>query len=97
MSAATYTIRYRSALHPDNVRLIVEDTAGKHFLFTCRPDHCTLHPLPDDEANEPSLDRLGWHPIAESAPLTFDALRSLMTGALFTHQLPPALEQAAPQ
>lgn len=96
MSAAAYTVRYRSALHPDSVRLIVEDATGKHHLFTCRPDHCSLHPLPAEDLHATNLARLGWHPIAESAALSLDALRSLMTGALFTHHLPPALEPSAP-
>ncbi len=96
MSAATYTIRYRSALHPDSVRLIVEDVSGGYYLFTCRPDHCSLHPMPVEERNEADLTRLGWHPVSGAGPLSFDTLRSLMTGALITHHLPPLLDRPIP-
>ena len=91
MSAATYTIRYRSALHPDSVRLIHEDASGTYHLFTCRPDHCSLTPMNDEEIREGSMTRLGWQPVPAAAPYTLAALRSLMTGALLTHQLPPSL------
>lgn len=92
MSAATYTIRYRSALHPDTVRLIVEDASGRYHLFTCRPDHCSLTPVNDEEVREGSLARLGWQPVPAAAPYPLAALRSLMTGALSTHHLPPSLD-----
>ena len=91
-----YTIRYRSALHPDSVRLIVEDASGKYHLFNCRPDHCDLIPMHDEDLRAGNLARLGWHPVPEGAPLSFDALRSLMTGALFTQHLPPSLERPVP-
>jgi hypothetical protein len=95
MSAAYFTIRYRSALHPDSVTLIVEDSAGDHFTLNCHPDHCRLTPLNDFEQMMPTLHHLGWHRVPEVAPYPLDALRSLMTGALATHHLPPFLEGAA--
>jgi hypothetical protein len=92
MSAATYTIHYRSALHPDSMRLVVEDVSGEYHLFTCHPDHCSLHPMPAEERNKADLLRLGWHPVSGAVPLSFDTLRSLITGALITHHLPPLLD-----
>ncbi len=91
MSASAFTVRYRSALHPDSVTLIVEDRAGSPYFFHCRPDHCHLIPLREDERHAPTLQRLGWAAVPEVAPYPLDALRSLMTGALATHRLPPAL------
>lgn len=93
MSAATYTIHYRSALHPDSVRLVVEDPSGEYYLFTCRPDHCGLRPMPAEERNEADLLRLGWQPISGAVPLSFDTLRTLMTGALISHRLPPIIDR----
>jgi hypothetical protein len=92
---AMYTIRYRSALHPDSVRLIVEDASGEYHLFNCHPDHCSLNPMRGEDLRADSLTRLGWQPVPEAAPYPLDALRSLMTGALFTHHFPPALEPPA--
>jgi hypothetical protein len=91
-----YTIRYRSALHPDSVRLIVEDASGAFHLFNCHPDHCSLIAMSGEDMQVERLARLGWQRVPEAAPYSLDALRSLMTGALFTHHLPPALKQAAP-
>ena len=77
-----YTIRYRSALHPDSVRLIVEDASGAYHLFNCHPDHCSLITMPDEDAQAESLARLGWQRVPETAPYSLDALRGLMTGLL---------------
>ena len=95
MTTASYTIRYRSALHRDSVRLIVEDPAGTPHLFTCHPDHCSLTPLGDEALHEAALVPLGWHPVPPADPYSLDALRSLLTGALLTHHLPPSLARAA--
>lgn len=92
MATATYTIRYRSALHHDSVRLIVEDAAGKRQVFSCHPDHCSLKPLEDGELGVDDLARLGWVPVPRVAPYSLEALRSLMTGALLAHHLPPVLD-----
>lgn len=95
MSAGYFTIRYRSALHPDSVTLIVEDPAGDHFMLNCHPDHCRLTPMDDFERLTPELHRLGWQRVPEVAPYPIDALRSLMTGALATHHFPPFLTGTA--
>lgn len=95
MSAAYFTVRYRSALHPGSVTLIVEDPSGDHFMFNCHPDHCRLTRMDDIERLTPTLLRLGWQRVPEVAPYPLDALRTLMTGALATHHLPPFLANAA--
>ncbi len=95
MSAATYTIRYRSALHADSVTLIVADAAGGLHTLSCRPDHCRLMPMNATDSPTPDLLGMGWRRVPEAAPYTLEALRSLMTGALFTHHLPPLLDQPA--
>ena len=95
MSAAYFTIRYRSALHPDSVTLIVEDHSGDHFMLNCHPDHCRLTPMDNIEQLSTTLQHLGWRRVPEVAPYPLDALRTLMTGALATHHLPPFLTDAA--
>lgn len=98
LSAASFAIRYRSALHPDSVTLIVEDPTGGHFILSCRPDHCRLTPLNDIDPLAPTLLHLGWQPVPDVARYPLAALRSLMTGAINTHHLPPflALPHATP-
>lgn len=95
MSAAYFTVRYRSALHPGSVTLIVEDPSGEHFTLNCHPDHCRLTPMAEIERLAPALLHLGWQRVAEVAPYPLDALRTLMTGALATHRLPPFLADPA--
>lgn len=95
MSAAYFTIRYRSALHPDSVTLIVEDESGDQYMYSCHPDHCRLTPLKETDLLGSDLPRLGWQRVPEVAPYPLEALRSLMTGALATHQLPPLLVSAS--
>jgi len=97
MTAASYTIRYRSALHHDSVTLIVEDQGGSYSLFSCRPDHCHLLPMSDAERQPATLLRLGWHPVPVVAPYSLDALRVLMSGALMVHQLPPSFDASIGQ
>lgn len=91
MSAGYYTIRYRSDLHHDSVTLIVEDESGVQYVYNCHPDHCRLIPLAETDLSGADLVRLGWQCVPEVAPYPLEALRSLMTGALATHQLPPLL------
>jgi hypothetical protein len=96
MSEVLYTIRYRSALYPDSVRLIVEDAAGKYYLFACNPDNCSLLPMTDTERPKSNFSELGWFLVPQIQCYTLDALRGLMAGALFTHHLPPALTAVSP-
>lgn len=95
MSAAYFTIRYRSALHPDSVTLIVEDPAGDHFMLSCHPDHCRLTPMENAKQLPTALHQLGWQRVPEVAPYPLDALRTMMTGALATHHFPPFLTETA--
>ena len=91
MSTPLYTIRYRGTLHPDSLTLIVESEVGKHYLFHCRPDHCHLTPLDSSELAHPALSWPGWQRVTPIGPYPLDALRSLATGAINTHHLPPLL------
>jgi hypothetical protein len=91
MASPLFTIRYRGTLHPDSLTLIVESEAGGHYLFHCRPDHCQLTPLDETELAHPALSWPGWQRVAPVGSYPLDALRSLATGAIHTHHLPPAL------
>ena len=95
MSATFYTIRYRSALHHDHARLIIEDETGKRFLFTCHSDACTMLPLLDEFVSERDFARLGWYRVPHGGRYSLDALRALLKGAVLTRQCPPALAGAA--
>jgi hypothetical protein len=96
MSEMLYTIRYRSTLYPDSVRLIVEDEAGKYHLFSCNSDNCSVLPVPDAELPASDFSALGWSLVPQVQRYTLDALRGLMAGALFTHHLPPPLDVVGP-
>lgn len=95
MSAAYFTIRYRSALHHDSVTLIVADPDGAHLMLNCHPDHCRLTPMDNVEQLPTALHNLGWQRVPQVSPYPLDALRTLMTGALATHHLPPFLTETA--